>query len=390
MHALLQRAATVPLLLAILISCGDATGPDGGNGGGPPALTVLSVTPAAGATNVDRTSTVTATFSQPLDAASVTSSSFSVGSGTGTIEVEGSVATYTPSEPYPAGATVSVSISGIRSADGATMASPFTSSFTTRDPVPLAADAGADREASFGETVTLDPSASSGEDPSFSWTQVSGPAVGSLSGGSPSFEAPDQVVWLEFELAVSADGETARDTVAVLVLEDREHAFFVSPDGSDSNPGTRTAPFATIQAAIETADAQGNGGDVYVAAGSYDESLVLRSRVSVYGGFDPGTWQRDVSALRPVVRGGPMAVRATQANNLTLEGVEIVAADAGQAGESSIAVFLHDSRGVAIRNNRLVAGLGFRGAQLPRRPLPQRHVPARPAQERPDRAAPSG
>jgi hypothetical protein len=229
-------------------------------------------------------------------------------------------------------------------------------------PVPAVADAGENLDASFGESVTLDPSASSGGDLTFTWTQIAGPSVGSLSGSAPVFEAPAEVVWLEFELAVSGGGGTDRDTVAILVLEDRNHAFFVAPGGDDGNPGTRTAPFATIQAAMDFADGQGNGGDVYVAEGTYTESLVLRSRVSVYGGFEASTWARDIETRRPVVEGGATAVRGVQANDLTFEGMDVTAADASGPGASSIGMFLVNSTGVLVRRNILRSGYGAAGA----------------------------
>jgi hypothetical protein len=365
----LPRWTLVPILsLFVLTSCSDSdpTGTNGGdngdNGGTPVAPTVLSITPEAGATDVDRTQVVTATFSTAVDPASVTTASFQVGSGPGTIQVNGSVATFEPSEPFPAGGNVSVTISAVESLEGVAMASAFTSSFAVRQPVPATANAGEDFDASFGESVTLDSSASSGDDLTFSWTQIAGPSVGSLSGSAPTFDAPEDVVWLEFELAATGGGETDRDTVAVLVLEDRNHAFFVAPGGDDGNSGTRAAPFATIQAAIDYSDGQGNGGDVYVAEGTYAESLVLRSRVSVYGGFEEASWARDVETRRPVVEGGATAVRGVQANDLIFEGMDVTAADATGSGASSIAMSLVNSTGVMLRRNVLRSGDGASGA----------------------------
>ncbi|HID38066.1 MAG TPA: T9SS type A sorting domain-containing protein [Calditrichaeota bacterium] len=48
--------------------------------------------------------------------------------------------------------------------------------------------------------------------------------------------------------------------------------YYVSPDGSDSNPGTEASPWKTIQKAANTAVA---GDVVYIKAGIYDESVVI-------------------------------------------------------------------------------------------------------------------
>jgi uncharacterized protein YjdB len=47
-------------------------------------------------------------------------------------------------------------------------------------------------------------------------------------------------------------------------------SFYVAPTGSDSNPGTSAAPWLTIQHAASTVSA---GSTVYVAAGTYNESI---------------------------------------------------------------------------------------------------------------------
>ena len=47
-------------------------------------------------------------------------------------------------------------------------------------------------------------------------------------------------------------------------------SFYVAPTGSDSNPGTSAAPWLTIQHAASTVPA---GSTVYVAAGTYNESI---------------------------------------------------------------------------------------------------------------------
>jgi hypothetical protein len=212
-----------------------------------------------------------------------------------------------------------------------------------------------------GKTVTLGGN-SSGTGATFTWTQLAGPSVGPLSGKHPSFTAPASVSTLAFELAASDGATTLRDTTRLWVLEDSASAFFVSPAGNDANPGTRAQPFATIQRAIDAADVAGASGDVYVAAGDYAESLVLKSRVSVYGGFDPVTWIRDTAQFRPAITGGPTAVLGIETDLVVLEGLAITAADATASGGSSIGVLLANSTGVVVRGNWITAGAGAAGA----------------------------
>ncbi|MBI4527722.1 MAG: hypothetical protein HY695_28330 [Deltaproteobacteria bacterium] len=87
------------------------------------------------------------------------------------------------------------------------------------------ADAGPDRTKEEGSLVTLDGSASTGENLTFSWSQLAGPAV-SLSdpaGAQPTFTAPtlaggfgSQVV--TFELTVWSGGQSSSDTVDITVV----------------------------------------------------------------------------------------------------------------------------------------------------------------------------
>lgn len=68
--------------------------------------------------------------------------------------------------------------------------------------------------------------------------------------------------------------------------------IYVAPTGDDQNPGTPTSPKRTLSAAILTADSQDGGTKrVCAAAGAgcalydYNEAVVMRNGVSVYGGY---------------------------------------------------------------------------------------------------------
>ena len=356
------RSTLGALAILIAAACSES-GPTDAPGPGAP-LTVASVAPPDGATAVIATSTVTVVFSRAVDPASVTTTSFRIGSLAGTVSASGSTAIFTPADPLPYGSTQTVTVSGVQDADGRPMDGTFTSSFTVAQPPPVApvANAGADQMASFGASVTLDGSGSIGTNRTYAWSQIEGPTIASLSGESPTFTAPTDIAMLRFELAVSGDGPVSRDTVVVMVLEDGANAYFVAPAGDDAAAGTRAAPFKTVQRAIDAADAAGNGGDVYVAAGTYDESLTLRSRVSLYGGFDAVTWRRDLDASRPTIMGSRIAVRGTEANALALDGLRIESANATEPSQSSIGVFLRNSADVVVRRAVIVAGDGVAGA----------------------------
>lgn len=361
-----SRARAIAVAIVVgMAGCGTETGgcnpadPACSSPGDQTPPSVSSVTPADGAGGVDPAVTVRVTFSEPVDPASVTTAAFGVGTAAGSIVVDGATATLTPAAPLDEGQSYQVSVTGVRDTAGNTMATAFASSFTVLTTV-LAADAGSDLDVSLGATVTLGGN-SAGTGATFTWTQLAGPPVGTLSGKRPTFTAPASVSTLVFELAASDGAATLKDTVRVWALEDSANAFYVRPTGNDANPGTRAQPFATIQAAIDAADNAGASGDVYVAAGDYAESLILKSRVSVYGGFDPVTWTRDTAQFRPAIAGGPTAVLGSVTNQLTLEGLAITAADAPAPGGSSIGVLLANSAGVIIRGNWITAGAGVAG-----------------------------
>jgi molybdopterin converting factor small subunit len=101
--------------------------------------TVTSFTPASGATGVARSTTVTATFSRAMDAASLNTSSFTL-KGPGGVAVPATVSyntttkvvTLTPSSALAANTTYTARLEPtVRGADGMTLASPVTWSFTT-------------------------------------------------------------------------------------------------------------------------------------------------------------------------------------------------------------------------------------------------------------------
>src|SRR5262249_2725680 len=112
---------------------------------------------------------------------------------------------------------------------------------------------------------------------------------------------------------------------------------FVSSSGSDTNPGTQALPLRTIAKGIDQAASIGNGVDVYVAAGTYAESVAVVEGVSLYGGWaeSPTGWAHDVAA-NPATLACPtfrcVEVPSTVTRDTTIDGFTIE----GLAGQPSL------------------------------------------------------
>lgn len=144
--------------------------------------------------------------------------------------------------------------------------------------------------------------------------------------------------------------------------------FVNAATGHDDSSGTKAAPFKTIRKAIETA--RPTGLDVFVAQGSYAEATPgtpfdLRTKVSVFGGYDGTTWQRNPSQYVSEITTATEypTVDCTYADSLALDGFTIRSPDQSTPGVSSVCVRVGGtSKGVVISNNIIVAGRGAPGA----------------------------
>lgn len=108
-----------------------------GGGGTPPDTTgptVTSRSPSSGATVAATLAAVTATFSEPVDALTVTGSTFTVAGVAGTVSYDAGTrtATFTPASPLAANTTYTATVTtGVKDAAGNAMAADDTWSFTT-------------------------------------------------------------------------------------------------------------------------------------------------------------------------------------------------------------------------------------------------------------------
>jgi hypothetical protein len=145
---------------------------------------------------------------------------------------------------------------------------------------------------------------------------------------------------------------------------DAAGAVFVSTRGNDGNPGTMASPKRSISAAVTAARASTPVRAVYVAIGTYDDTVALAPGVSVYGNFDDTAgWARNATGVT-LVRGGPVAFAARDVNVATeVQLIQVQAADASGAGASSYGVRVVNSTGpVLLRACAVTAGRAATGA----------------------------
>nr|MDQ2644824.1 hypothetical protein [Myxococcota bacterium] len=140
-----------------------------------------------------------------------------------------------------------------------------------------------------------------------------------------------------------------------------EFAVFVSPGGADGGTGARSAPFASLEDAIELATAEQK---VVVACGDdstpFLTGLALTGELSVrvVGGFDCATWARGGgrTLIAPAERGPALTLEGVT-GTLAFEDFEFRSLDALDGdGESSIAAVVSESEGVVFRRVLLSAG----------------------------------
>ena len=74
----------------------------------------------------------------------------------------------------------------------------------------------------------------------------------------------------------------ALSVCAFAAFGQRDSSFYVSPVGNDSNPGTQTAPWRTVQHAADTARA---GSTVNVRGGTYEERVSINASGNASEGY---------------------------------------------------------------------------------------------------------
>ena len=212
--------------------------------------TVSSTSPAGGASGVAIGSVITVTFSEPMDASTIGTSTFIVRDGNntiidGTVSYSDSTATFTPSSNLGYSTTYMVTITGVKDLAGNAMEPDFTFSFTTGENPQPVANAGPDQTVNEGELVSLQGggTAPQGVTLTYQWTQVAGPDVtlSDSNSATPTFTAPqvNANVTLTFQLVVSYENYTSDpDTVDVTIINVNHAPIALTGDDQTVDEGT--------------------------------------------------------------------------------------------------------------------------------------------------------
>jgi hypothetical protein len=144
---------------------------------------------------------------------------------------------------------------------------------------------------------------------------------------------------------------------------------FVSPTGSDSNPGTNTMPVASIHVAIANAVTIGGGADVCVCAtanpATYTDGINMVEGTSVLGGLDCTTWTLTAGRTTTVhdvfgngINFGPGITSITALDHMSVVGLAV----AGASGTSA-AITVTDSS-PTLSNDNVTAGAAMTAVGL--------------------------
>ena len=128
--------------------------------GGAPQLSVNTVSPENGATNVPTTAPVSVAFNEAMNSTTINATTFTVSAGgapvAGVISSSGTTYAFTPAAPLAAGTMYTVTVTtGAMDVTGNTMAANFTSTFTTAAAGPVTRDVSIGDFAFSPATITI-------------------------------------------------------------------------------------------------------------------------------------------------------------------------------------------------------------------------------------------
>ena len=136
---------------------------------------------------------------------------------------------------------------------------------------------------------------------------------------------------------------------------------WVATSGNDNNTGTQDSPFATIQKGIYTVDP---GGTVYVAAGEYNEQVIINKSLTLKGSGNPVikapdnpasfTFAESTASWEPVVfafggTNGGNSITGTDTINVTISGFTVNGNDRVPTGRSA-GIILRNVEGTILGN----------------------------------------
>lgn len=182
------------------------------------------------------------------------------------------------------------------------------------------------------------------------------PALGAADGGAAS-PAPGNV-------APGDAGKPSEPSAPPPKAEEVTEQFgvFVAPSGAAGNPGSRSAPLATIAEGIDQAVAT-KKGRVFVCEGTYAESLELANGVSIVGGLDCSTPTWKLTDKRSTLQSPTTpAIRAANITTATrLDNLDVVAPSATVPSGSSVGLLAIDSNALTFAKGSIRAGDGMKG-----------------------------
>ncbi|MCL2723862.1 MAG: hypothetical protein FWD69_05435 [Polyangiaceae bacterium] len=124
--------------------------------------------------------------------------------------------------------------------------------------------------------------------------------------------------------------------------------------------GSKDKPFKTIDQALETLAGRFR---VFVCASqsAYAEQVILPSNVSLYGGFECGTWTYNCDKPMVAPEHPGVVLNIINQSAIVVSDIEFVAKDGPIVGSSSIAVFVSNSTDVTFHRVTATAGKGADG-----------------------------
>lgn len=177
--------------------------------------------------------------------------------------------------------------------------------------------------------------------------------------GACDLKSGDAISPTEAGPGQDAQTDSCVETPSAPKCLDESKAYFVSPQGDDSNAGTMAKPFKTVSTALGKVSADKKR--IYICEGTYDEDLRL---TEAHGGVSligmTCAWTSPPAAA-PKFGKSTLALRIDSAQGVAISNLAFEAKDATEEGGSSIAAFVANG-GVDFSGVSLTAGLGKDGA----------------------------
>jgi VCBS repeat-containing protein len=152
----------------------------------------------------------------------------------------------------------------------------------------------------------------------------------------------------------------AQSCSADLEVNNTSGVFVSAATGNDLNPGTQAYPVATISMGLTRA---AGAKAVFIAAGDYSDdtgAALLNANVSLFGGYNPTDWSRDISANKTTLEdngiqvpaGTAIAIQGITLKSIVVQGTVTLANNfIGKAGGTAQFVFKAVAgRTIAARN----------------------------------------